>query len=794
MTRAQVLTVLSAVVLLAVFGWRAREAPFSTDAPDDLRAAIVRSEAADPRVDSARSEAAAGRHWHAATLLREAARAGVALEPEEVLLLARSDFGWRNWSGIVERLEGKPWLDGTGGGEGWLLLARAREARAEWSATAAAFTRYLATPHAEANPLALAVMARQARALGSAGRGQEALTVLGRASAAPFLVSWAALDAASVPADSGRVTEVRALLERVSDDGARTQGWELLPRALLAAGDSAGAEAAYRSAAASISGDARRARAWAMAGDLTRARGDEQGARAAYQDALKAGLATPGGARAAKALLAMGRLDAEQALLVARSLDRTNDDATTLQAYDLHVRLRGGVEQVGESVRLDLARILAVTGGRADDAVAELGALSASGAERVGAHALELWAQLRQRQGRTADVATLRERLIQRFPSSTEAADVVFFRGDAPHDRNDLDAALAAYRRLIAMAPAQDRAGLATMRAGQILLLRKDAARAAEVYEGYLASFPTGRRWQEASYWAGRIRLSLGDTARARALIDRLRREDPFSYYAVIAAPLVGEEFRLDLPPGAATPIPAWIAQGVERLDLLLGAGLAGGASAEVERLTARARGEPAAILSLAEALIARDRTIEAINLGFELRRQGSPWTVRLARVVYPWRYQEVFWREAAEDGMDVFLVAALARQESAFDPDIRSSANAIGLMQLLPATAAQLARSAGPQGFREELLEVPDINVHLGTLYLRDQLREYRGDLTRMLAAYNAGPHRVVRWREFAEAGDPLTFTERIPFAETRDYVKQVQRNLAIYRQLYGDARPPSL
>ncbi len=154
---------------------------------------------------------------------------------------------------------------------------------------------------------------------------------------------------------------------------------------------------------------------------------------------------------------------------------------------------------------------------------------------------------------------------------------------------------------------------------------------------------------------------------------------------------------------------------------------------------------------------------------------------------MYPFQYQNVFLREAAEDGVDPYLTAALARQESAFVPDIRSSANAVGLMQLLPETAQRLARSVGPEGFREELLEVPDVNVHLGTLYLRGLLREHQGDVTRFLAAYNAGPHRVVRWLEFIEAGDPLTFTERIPFAETRNYVKLVQRNVAVYRQLYG-------
>ena len=160
---------------------------------------------------------------------------------------------------------------------------------------------------------------------------------------------------------------------------------------------------------------------------------------------------------------------------------------------------------------------------------------------------------------------------------------------------------------------------------------------------------------------------------------------------------------------------------------------------------------------------------------------------MRLAKIIYPWPYREVFEREAREDGVDPFLTAALARQESAFDPDIVSAADAIGLMQLIEGTASIVARQAGPRGFRVEMRTVPDVNVHLGTVHLKDLLEENGGDITRFLAGYNAGQHRVTRWRDFAEAKDPLTFTERIPFAETRDYVKAVRRNLAIYQALYG-------
>jgi soluble lytic murein transglycosylase len=121
------------------------------------------------------------------------------------------------------------------------------------------------------------------------------------------------------------------------------------------------------------------------------------------------------------------------------------------------------------------------------------------------------------------------------------------------------------------------------------------------------------------------------------------------------------------------------------------------------------------------------------------------------------------------------------------FNAGAVSPAGAIGLMQVMPATGRILARAVGVRRFDPEMLERPDVNVHLGMKYLADQLRTWNGRVVPVLAAYNAGPARVQRWREFPEWGRDELFAERIPYQETRDYVKIVQRNAAMYRALYG-------
>ena len=106
--------------------------------------------------------------------------------------------------------------------------------------------------------------------------------------------------------------------------------------------------------------------------------------------------------------------------------------------------------------------------------------------------------------------------------------------------------------------------------------------------------------------------------------------------------------------------------------------------------------------------------------------------------------------------------------------------------MQLMPPVGEGLARTKGIRPWDPEMLYDPAISIKLGTLHLRDLARKYPKDLVKILAAYNAGESRVEKWSTKAGAADPEVFTERIPFVETRDYVRIVLRNQAYYDALY--------
>jgi soluble lytic murein transglycosylase len=738
-------------------------------------------------VDSARAELGIGRYWHAAQILEPLRESG-GLDAGGLLLLAEAEAGYRNWPAVRSVLEGRDWLDDERGGEGWRLLGRALEEEGALPEAAAAYARYEASAAGAEAPDREAVRARRTRILAASRGPGAALPVLDSVPEAS-LRSWLALDLATAWAEDGDTSSVRQSSEVIAVPAARRSAWEVLPRARLMAGDSAGAEVEYRLALDSAAGDARmRTRAWTVIGSLRLSTGDTASARDAFLQALEMDVGSA--SFAAARLLELGIDDQNRALEVATALSRSSQVRPALEAYDLAVSLSRTTLPV--ETRLARARLLSLAADREDEALSEFRALADLIEDRdLGVRNLTLWEDLRRRQGRSGDVATIRGWIVDRYPESPEAVGIVFLRGDASHDRGALDEALGYYEELQRMNSSLDQSGLARMRMGQIHLRRGDRDSALAVYRAYLDEFPDGRRWAEATYWIGRVLLESGDTAGAEPVLRGISEKDPLSYYAVEAAGLLGEVYRLPAlsPDDPPTDAPGWLVEGLRALDWLRVAGLTRGYDSQVDELRRLGGGAPDGVLfALARGLLERGLTIEAINLGWELRERGHVWSRGLLEIIYPFPYREMVVRAAAEEGLEPIVVAALTRQESAFDADIVSPAGAVGLMQVMPATGRDLSRTHGPADFSVASLEAPEVNLHLGVRFLRAMWDRYDGSLPLVLSAYNAGPTRANAWRNFPEAADPVLFTDRIPFRETRDYVKLVTRNVALYRALYGD------
>ncbi|MDO8644311.1 MAG: lytic transglycosylase domain-containing protein, partial [bacterium] len=169
----------------------------------------------------------------------------------------------------------------------------------------------------------------------------------------------------------------------------------------------------------------------------------------------------------------------------------------------------------------------------------------------------------------------------------------------------------------------------------------------------------------------------------------------------------------------------------------------------------------------------------DALNRGGELLR----WA-------YPKAHPSFVQKETIPKGLDPFLIYSIMRQESRFRPDAVSWVGALGLMQLMPATAEQYARKLGGQvngqKFDQSVLGTPETNLKLAITYLKKLEQEFAGQLPYMLAAYNAGEGTVHRWKKERPNLDLEEFVEEISYPETRDYVKRITANYRIYQLLY--------
>jgi soluble lytic murein transglycosylase len=153
-------------------------------------------------------------------------------------------------------------------------------------------------------------------------------------------------------------------------------------------------------------------------------------------------------------------------------------------------------------------------------------------------------------------------------------------------------------------------------------------------------------------------------------------------------------------------------------------------------------------------------------------------------RLLYPLSYWSIVQREARLNHLDPYLVMGLIRQESGFNPKATSDANARGLMQMLPQTAAQgLSRRRRRVAGRR--LYDPAYNIRVACRYLSRMIKSFNGNLEQSLAAYNAGDSRVREWLRARTFNDPAEFLESVPFRETRHYVEALLRDAAIYRQM---------
>lgn len=403
--------------------------------------------------------------------------------------------------------------------------------------------------------------------------------------------------------------------------------------------------------------------------------------------------------------------------------------------------------------------------------------LRGAGAQAALRHAQAL------RRGRAANALEALESVAQRYPGSPQGAAALFSASEAARDRGQIAEASRLLTRVLERYPDARAASSARMQLARTAMRAGARAEAQRWLAREVAA--RGSEQIEARYWRAKLLEEAGDTGAARREWRAVAERDPVGYYGVRARERAG------LPPprfGESIPeiVPAEVERFRRRLDVLREIGLDDEERAEVDWLLRRPPEDADDVLAYGEVLIARAYVAQGIRLAWLASRELGLMDPRVLRSVFPWPRRAVIEAEAREFGLEPALLAALVRQESSFDSSATSRSGARGLAQLMPSTAAWLARRLDIQ-WDPSWITVADLNLHLGAAHLAGLLRSYDGDLVLALAAYNAGGGRVRRWLRSEDPGDPDRWIEHIPFSETRHYVRAVLRNLAVYRALYA-------
>ncbi|MEG3924226.1 transglycosylase SLT domain-containing protein [Microcoleus sp. D3_18a_C4] len=312
---------------------------------------------------------------------------------------------------------------------------------------------------------------------------------------------------------------------------------------------------------------------------------------------------------------------------------------------------------------------------------------------------------------------------------------------------------------------------------------------------------PDSEQAPEAAFWVGKWAQQLGRQQDAKTAFDYTILRYPESYFAWRSAVLLGwpvGDFTTvrDLSPNVVRPpqrpeptagSPAlkelyqlgqdrdawtlWQVEFIDRVEPSI-------AEQFTDGLMRVAVGDNLDGLWMVGSLRQRDKPDDRTQY-LELRQQPIYW-----QALYPFPYLETIVKWSQDRKINPVLVTALIRQESRFMPAIKSSVGATGLMQVMPETAAWVAQQIS---LKKYSLENVDDNVKLGTWYLDHTHDEYKNNSMLAVASYNAGPNAVADWLKRFSFSDPDAFAEKIPFPETKGYVKSVFENYWNYLRIYN-------
>ena len=417
-----------------------------------------------------------------------------------------------------------------------------------------------------------------------------------------------------------------------------------------------------------------------------------------------------------------------------------------------------------------------------------------------GARRLYLLMELARSRSDLEEVKRLVAELESRFPHSTWLAEALYSSGNLYMLRREYAAAAEYYSALATQFPSSKYAATAHWRAGWLSYRLGLYADAARLFDEQIRLYPSATETVAALYWRGRLyETEEHKPAQAAANYRAIIRAYQHYFYAQMAKQRLAALGNAQPAPQPqldsiqAPPVPELMesfptdSPHLAKARLLANAGLNEYLAQEIA-----ADPDSSSWSALAEAKIYASygehyRAMRVMKRALHSAATASIQSIPLAywHILFPEPWWETIKAESAKNNLDPYLVAALIRQESEFNPAAISRANACGLMQLLPAVGKSMAREEGIEHFQTFQLFDPATNIRLGTRYLRKTLDKFGGVTEYALAAYDAGDERVHEWQDAGPYQGMDEFVESIPFTETHEYVENILRNLETYKAI---------
>ncbi len=412
--------------------------------------------------------------------------------------------------------------------------------------------------------------------------------------------------------------------------------------------------------------------------------------------------------------------------------------------------------------------------------------------------------------GRPKKAAEWYDRHIEVFPRHSQTQAILWYRAWQREENGQLRTAIRLYRRLHRQYRYGSRVVDALFRMGLLHYRLEEHDSAQHVWRRLIDKYPRSSEVTAAAFWRAKSLLATGDTREAKRALRSVIERNPLRYYSYRAQEILRElgdktNYVEINPTTDVEESRGWLdsivaadgQSGLEPQDslayrvgtMLVAVGLAEQADYYLEPLLLRYSDRLALQFEVAMLYAICGYPTHSYRAARSMawripRRYRSGIPLVILSMIYPRAFISTIKPLSQRYTVESNLISAIIRQESIFDPKIVSPVGAIGLMQLMPYTAKDIAQGLGVE-YMLDSLYYPSTNIHYGTYYVRQLLDKFDDNIVLVLAGYNGGPHNAKRWYERNEDQEFDMFIENISYSETREYVKRVLANYWTYSRL---------